>query len=211
MKKFLTAALFAAALTACQKEPDLSELNNNLLVYTNVAPQTDFSSYSTFYIPDSILLIGASSEPDTEPVYWDDAQALQIIDEYVDNLSQRGYVRTHDKAVADLGVQVSYVECTRYFTSYPYWWETYPYWWDPTWWGGWAGWYYPYSVVYSYSTGSLLGQILDLTVPQGANADLTVIWNSFMTGLLSGDLSLDMARALDAVDQSFIQSPYLEK
>ena len=57
MKKLIP-LLFAGTLlvTACEKYPDTDDLDNNYLVYTNYDDDTDFKEFTTFYVPDSVLI-----------------------------------------------------------------------------------------------------------------------------------------------------------
>ena len=129
-------------------------------------------------------------------------------------MTARNYTRSENRETADLGIQLSYVQNTYYFLGYndsPYWWWGYPGYWGPGYWGDWGYWYYPYPVYYSYSTGSLLADLINLEAPQGADQKLPVIWNAFMSGLLSGSAQIDVALTVRAVDQAFVQSPYLTK
>ena len=70
---------------------------------------------------------------------WIDDNAQMIIKTVADNLKDRGYVQldASEKENADLGIQLSYVESTYYFTTY-----TSPYYWFDGWWGSayWPGW-----------------------------------------------------------------------
>jgi hypothetical protein len=136
-----------------------------------------------------------------------------IIANYVKGMEQAGYVRTLDKANADLGMQVSYVEETyrfRYYNNYP-WWYGYPWYWSFGYWGNWGGWYWPYSITYSYSTGSVLGELVDLTVPESTSKQLRVVWSSYISGLLNNDGTLNTTEVKQAIEQAFSQSPYLKK
>ncbi|MGL5787103.1 MAG: DUF4136 domain-containing protein [Bacteroidales bacterium] len=213
MKKFIP-FLFALVLFAsCEKEPDTDKLHNQYMVYTQYDKDANFEKDSAFYIPDSILVIGGSEKP----VYWTDAEnsnAKQIIAAYVANMTSRGYKQTNDKEEADLGLQVSYIENTNYFVDYPYdnWWGGYPGYWGPGYWGSsWNnyGWYYPFPIVYSYSTGSLLTELVDLKTP-GTDKKMTVLWNSFISGLLSGNETIDITKTVSGINQSFNQSTYLK-
>lgn len=208
MKKLFFILMGTLAVTACQKDPDLSDLDNDFLVFTNYDKTADFNSFQTFYIPDSILLIGDKEEPK----YWKDENALSIIDTYVDNMEKLGYTRVTEKAGANLGLQLSYVENTSYFATYPddYWWWDYPGYWGPGYWGNWGSWYYPYPVYYSYSTGSLLSEMINLEAAQGADKKLPVVWSAFLSGLLSNSSSFNVDRTIKAVDQAYVQSPYLK-
>ncbi len=206
MKKFIPLLLTALAFTACEKEPDLSQLDSDYLVYTNYDTQANFKQYSTYYLPDSILIINNSDEA----TYWKDANAQQILSTYAQNMTAKGYTRVDKVADADLGLQVSYVENTYYFIDYDYpdWWWWYPYYWDIPYWGDWGGWYYPYVIDYSYSTNSYIAEVLDLTAPKGTDQNLPVLWTGFMSGL-DYSSATDQALAVSAVNQAFSQSPYL--
>lgn len=216
MKKFIP-FLFALVLFAsCEKEPDTDKLDNQYMVYTQYDKKANFGNYSTYYIPDSVLVIGGSDKP----VYWTDTEntnAKQIIDAYVTNMDRRGYKKVDDKDEADLGLQVSYIENTNYFVDYPSdnWWWGYPGYWGPGYWGpSWNnyGWYYPFPIVYSYSTGSLLTELVDLKNPEvvsGKNK-IVVLWNSFISGLLSGNETIDITKTVSGINQSFEQSKYIK-
>ena len=95
-----------------------------------------------------------------------------------------------------------------------FWWGYYPGYWYPGYWGGnWGGgWYYPYPITYSYSTGSLLADMINLkNAPEGQKEKLTVVWNAYISGLLGGSGSLNVNRTTTAINQAFTQSPYLKK
>lgn len=220
MKKIFPFFLLVLLLASCQKDPDMSKLDNDFLVFTNQDKTAKFDSYSTFYVPDSVLIIGNSEKPQ----YWTANEADDIITTFVNSMESRGYTRTMDKDMADLGLQVSYVESTNYVADYnngydyPYWWGNYPGYWRPNYWGpswgnSWNDWYYPYPVVYSYSVGSLLGELVDLQAPaaSASNSKLTVLWTAYMSGLLSGSSKFDTQLAIRAIEQAFVQSPYIKK
>lgn len=217
MKKFLFLILAAASLMACRKEPDLAETDGNYFVYTSYDTSSDFSKYDTYIVADSILFMNsgrynyvkASESPDV----------ADIINAYRDQMNALGYTEADTKTDADLGIQISYIVDTHYFTQYvtdPYWWWGYPGYWSPSWWGGWYGGWAPYSypVSYSYSTHSYLTEMVDLTPLTGdeeADKDvrLSVVWNSYLDGsLVYGNTS---ARLRAAIAQSFAQSKELDR
>ncbi|MBE6287403.1 MAG: DUF4136 domain-containing protein [Mediterranea massiliensis] len=209
MKKIIPLLAVACIFAACEKEPDMGKLDDKYLVYTNHDTSADFKSFNTFYLPDSILVIGESRTA----VFWKDSNAEAILDAYAKNMQQRGYIRVNDREEADLGLQVSYIESTYYFTDYgqPQWWWNYPGYWDSLYWGDWGDWYYPYAVTYTYSTGAFLTELVNLDAPQGASAKLPVLWTSYLTGLLSSSNEINDRLAIEAVNQSFSQSSYLSK
>lgn len=58
MKKLIPILLAVFALVSCEKDPDMDKLDNEYLVFTNHDTSTKFSDFNTYYIPDSILVIG---------------------------------------------------------------------------------------------------------------------------------------------------------
>ena len=92
----------------------MDKLDNNYLVYTNYDKKADFKTFETYYLPDSILVIGDKENAE----YWKDENAQEILSAYVANMNSRGYIRVDDREEADLGLQVSYVRSTYYFTDY---------------------------------------------------------------------------------------------
>lgn len=221
IKQLLTmgTAVALVGLIGCQKDPSTSGLRSEYLVYTAQDTAADFAAIDTYYIPDSILLIGTHAVNDTGDrvsKYWKDADALTLINTVVGEMNARGYTRILDGAArqtADVGFQVSYIEQTTYFTglSNPYWWWDYPYYWSPGYWGYWSGWYYPFAVYYGYTTGSLLVEMVDLKNGDTTTRKLPILWNSYVSGLVHGDDEININRASEALKQAFTQSPYLKK
>ena len=72
MKKFipLLLAVFAVTLASCEKDPDMDKLDNNYLVYTNYDKKADFKTFETYYLPDSILVIGDSVADTFNRLYY---------------------------------------------------------------------------------------------------------------------------------------------
>ena len=207
MKKLIYVLIAVFALTSCREDPDLGDLSSDFLVFTNYDGKADFNRFTRYYMPDSVMVIGDTKDPE----YWTGSKAADILKAYEDNMQACGYVRTDDKSEADVGLQISYVQSVAYFVDYrnPYWWNEYPGYWLPGYWGDWGYWYYPYPFVYSYSVGSLLTEMVDLSTSPSADRKLTVVWNSFLSGLLSGSDAFNMELTVRAINQSFVQSPYL--
>lgn len=193
--------------TSCQKDPDMGELDVDFVVVTDYDSSADFNTFETYYIPDSILVIGNNPTPT-----WVTSQGNDVVDEIVGNMTQRGYTRSFDKTNANLGIQVTFIQNTTYIASdplYPYWWWGYP---GPDFWGDWGGWYYPYPIVYSYNVGTLIAEMVNLeSSTAGTDSQLQVVWTAAMSGLLSGSNSIDMQLAVNAINQAFIQSSYIQK
>ncbi len=209
MKKLIPIllAVFAFAFVSCEKDPDLDKLNNEYLVYTNYDKSANFTSFSTFYIADEILIVDGKDEQETST----SASSLEIIAAIKAQMEARGYTYDSDKSTADLGVQVSYVQSTYYFTDYGYpnWgWGSGGYW--PNYWGGYwgGGYYYPYSITYSLTTNSFITEIVDLQ--DKTDDKLTVLWMNYLVGP-TYSTSTTTSLVIKGVQQAFSQSPYLKK
>lgn len=212
MKRLIPILLAVLPLTACEKDPDLDKLDGDYLVYTAHDTSTRFAAFSTYYLPGAILVIGDKEEAE----YWDDERAQEIVSAFASGMDAAGYVRVADKDEATLGLQLSYVASTYYLTGVAGgspWWSGFPGYWSPGYWGGYwgGGWYYPYPVTFSYSTGSLLAELVDLEAPEGQKEKLPVVWDAYVSGLLDPGGTLSVPLTVSAVAQAFAQSPYLRR
>jgi hypothetical protein len=210
MKKILFISTLVLLAVACQKEPYPQDGDNEYLVYTAPAKDADFSDYTTFDIADSLLVVGQSAKPE----YSQSNNALALIQAFRTNMEKLGYIYTPDNPDADLGIQLTYMIKTERFLQYyndPYWWLDYPGYWSPGYWGDWYGFYYPRPMVYSYSTNALLADMVDLTAEQGDGKSLEIIWSVYIGGPAGPNVSYDVQRMKDSIDQAFVQSPYLTK
>ena len=207
MKRLIPILLAVFAFAACEKDPDMDKLDNDYLVYTNYDKKANFKEFTTYYFPDKILVISDKEEPE----YLEGEAAQEILAAYKSNMDQRGYTMAASKEEAQLGIQVSYIKSTYFFTDYgqPEWWWGYPGYWGSGYWGNWGGgWYYPYAVNYSYSTNSFITEIVNLDAPEGPKEKLPILWTSYMTGLVYSS-NMNKALAVKGVNQAFTQSPYL--
>ena len=119
MKKLIYVLIAVFALTSCREDPDLGDLSSDFLVFTNYDGKADFNRFTRYYMPDSVMVIGDTKDPE----YWTGSKAADILKAYEDNMQACGYVRTDDKSEADVGLQISYVQSVAYFVDYrnPYW------------------------------------------------------------------------------------------
>ena len=208
MKRLTTLLMMVAvvALTtvSCQKDPDFDELTSEFVTYTDYDKSVDFSSFSTFYISNTIKVLSSKVGD------WEDENAQKIISAYANNMKERGYIQLGEdqKANADLGIQLSYVESTYYFTNYysPYYW--YDWWWGDYYWPTWGPVYPSYAVTYSYDIGSLLGEMIWI---DRTNEKLKQIWSLCVGGTMSGSTRYDVQNAIKGINQAFKQSPYIKK
>ena len=208
MKKVLFYSALALLAIACQKEPYSQDSDGEYLVYTAPAKDVDFSEFLTFDIADSVLVIGDGKQS----YYSQSDNALALIQAYRTNMEKLGYIYLPSNPDAQLGIQVTYAEDTERFVQYyddPYWWLDYPGYWPAGYWGNWTGWYYPYPVVYTYTTNALIADMVDLTAGE-VNGKLKIIWSCYIGGPASASITYDVQRMSVAVNQAFAQSPYLK-
>ena len=80
--------------------------------------------------------------------------------------------------------------------------------WFSWYWGWYYPYYYPWSVAYAVTTGSVIGEIIDL---KNVNTDqkLQVVWTMSLNGALGSSDASNLQRAIDGVNQAYMQSPYL--
>lgn len=201
-------ASLALLAIACQKEPSPQDGDNEYLVYTSPSKDVTFTSYRTFDLADSLLIIGQTDKP----VYSQSDNALALIQAVRTNMENLGYIYTPDNPDADLGIQMTYIIKTERYVSFyndPYWWLDYPGYWPSGYWGNWTGWYYPYPVTYTYTTNALIADMVDLTAGE-ENGKLKIVWSCYIGGPASASINYDVQRMQEAVNQAFAQSPYLK-
>lgn len=212
--QFISAVVVIALLNSCYKSPDLSGLSSDFVVATDVNLDIDFKDYTTYYLSDTIRIVS------NNPIHKEDSImvvgdpelngsiAARIINKIENNLENRGYQRSQDYdniAALDYGVIPSIIRITNTGQTCYGWWGGFPGYWPPW---GWPP-YYPYCTTYAYDTGTVtieFGDIKNLT-----NNRLTSMWVANMFGALSTLEEGNVVRTEEAIDQAFIQSPYIQK
>lgn len=208
MDRLLKAVIMISGMLfmACEPQPDAEELFDQLVVETNFDPAADFSSYATYSISsDTIGLVSNIREDDTLIVGSNYAQP--VVNAIVDNLSMRGYTRVDRNANPDLAVNAFIVKNLdiQQQINYPGYYG-YPGYYYPGYYG-YGSYYYPYISTYVYNTEVLVIEMIDLK--NIVNNQVRVIWNSYM-----GDVYTSInpqAQSLEAIDQAFNQSTYIQK
>lgn len=203
----IVVALFSLTVS-CQKDPDFDELSTEFLTYTNYEKSAKFSSFSTFYISDTIKVMSSKIEK-----WYDDDNARSIISAVAANMKERGYTQLgeSEKMSADLGIQLTYIENSYYVTDYysPYWYDYwYDWWWGYSYWPTWGPVYPSYAVTYRYDIGSLLGEMMWI---DRAEEKIKPVWSMCVGGAMSGSTRNDVKKAIRGVNQAFVQSPYIKK
>lgn len=194
----LTALVFL--LTQCYPEGPVytDEVD---LVYSNYDPASDFTVKHTYAIPDKIMKIDDKLVNGGSPNFVKDVYASQLLDRIKLNMANYGWSLVNKDANPDvLLAPVAYELTTTYYYGGGYW---------DWWYGGWYGWYYPYPVTTSYSTGSLIVTMLD---PKNLSSDdkMRAVWGFVINGLLEGSTTELSSRGTKGINQAFTQSPYLK-
>lgn len=203
-------AVLALLAASCHKEPYPKDSDNEYLVYTSPSKDVTFTSYRTFDLADSLLVIGQSEKPE----YSQSENAMALINQVRFNMEKLGYVYAPSDPDADLGIQMTYIIKTERYVKYyndPYWWLDFPGYWPSGYWGNWTGFYYPYPVSYTYTTNALITDMVNLTGEQKEGEALEVVWTSYIGGPAGSSVNGDVARMKAAIDQAFAQSPYLQR
>jgi len=183
-------------LLGCYKYPPSSDrLLEDLVVITQYDTKVNFNDYHTFSMATYIVKI---TDRDTTKITGQ--EATTVLDRIEQNMISRGFMKAAPDVKPDFGVDVVYYQNTYVYTYYYDWWGYYPYW----------SYYYPYYPVYysSYTAGMANIELVDLKVVDDANKKLSLRWNAFIRGLMTG--SHTTADINQSIDQAFIQTPELK-
>lgn len=200
MKKPLLFLSILLIFNECRKAPDFSELSSDFVVSTSQDKNANFSSYSTFFISDTVVGIG------TADTFLVDASAQQLVQTVKDNLTSRGYTFAPRSGNPDLGITLSVVKDINVIVDYyPGWWDG---WWN--WWYPYYPYYYPWTTVYAYTTGTVIVNMYDLKNASD-KGQYTGIWNITGLGAVGNDLNTNLDLGIKAINDGFDQSPYVQK
>jgi hypothetical protein len=173
------------------------------IVVTKHNENYDFVAKTTYAMPNKIVKItGSLAEGDT-PDYMPDITASKILAQIEKNMTELGWSKVAIDANPDLLLAPASWETTTISYWYDYW-----YWWwggyYPMW--GWGG-YYPPVYWSSYTTGTLLMNLIDPDLV-GANGNPINQWSGAINGILTDTYNATRVNA--AIDKAFTISPYLK-
>jgi hypothetical protein len=174
------------------------------IVVTKHNTEYDFVAKSTYAMPDKIVKItGNKIEGDT-PEFMPDVTAQKILDQIDKNMEALGWVKVALDAPTppDLLLLPASWETTTVFYWYDYW-----YWWYGGYYPPYWGWGYPPVYYSSYTTGTLLMNLVDPEL-EGANGSPIHQWSGAINGILTS--SYNASRVNAAIDKAFTISPYLK-
>lgn len=204
--KILSLTTLIFLLTQCYPEgPEyIDELD---LVYSNYDPSYGFGTKSTFALPDKIMKIDDDLINGGDPNYIKDQYAAVMLERISQNMLNNGWSQVNIDADPDvLLAPVAYETTTTVYWGSGGYWD----WWYGGYYPPYGGWYYPYPVTTSYTTGTFIVTMID---PKDLSPDdkMRVVWGFAVNGLLEGSSSGFTQRVTKAINQAFVQSPYLKK
>jgi hypothetical protein len=205
MKRYhLLIAVCGLSLSGCLKSPDLGQLSVNFTTITNRAPSANFGNYKTYYLSDSVGQIAS----DSRDSFWVDDKSKQLVNTVKANMNERGYTFVPKGSKPDIGLVLTAIKNINIGAIYPGWW--YGGYWGGCYWGycGYPPYYgYGYPIYYEITTGTVVIDMVDVK-NAGSSQNLPVIWTSVNSGGLGYSFD-DLQLAIDAINQSFTQSPYI--
>jgi hypothetical protein len=207
MKKLLF-LLPVVVLLGCEPPADTMKLLDQLVVSTTYDPDATFSQFTTYSMAtDTIGFFSNKSPNDTIIVQsGSNNYARPVLAKVQQNMQSRGFQRVSRKENPDLRVNVYVVNDFNVYQQI-----SYPGYYYPSYYGygyGYGGYYggYPYVSTYASNTGALIVEVLDLRHIT-ADKKVKAIWNASMGDVYS---TIDLIKQSEsAIDQAFIQSPYL--
>lgn len=201
------ATAVAVAAVSCQKDPLKNLTPEESRIYiTNHDSSTNFNSYRTYTITDSVAVIDNGHA--TKEITASDQAYIDAVDKY---MQQRGYTKVSKDQSPDLALTVNriYHTTTGAVTYGDYYGDYYGGYWDPYDWG-YSG--YDYYVPYGYSysiyeitEGAISIDMLDLKDAAGTNK-ISLVWN----GLVRGEGIFNASNADAQVKALFDQSAYIQ-
>ena len=204
----------AALLSGCYPDK-IDYVDEYDVAGTMYDKDADFSSFTTFHVVDTVMHITGDGEDDPNLNRDYDEFILDLVRQ---NMAELGYDELENPDSLnrpDLEILVQAMS-TDFYTYFSYW---YDYW---SWYPGWDWWYpgYPWYPSYpwypgggyysSYTTGTLIMEMLDTEVAQEGDHP-GVVWMGLVDGLLTGNKTSARARLEKQINQTFDQSPYLRK
>jgi hypothetical protein len=203
---FILSLVVILGQAGCLKSPDFEMLSTNFVVITNTDSSKNFSNFKTYYISDTVAY---HSDVVTDSII-NNPSSKQLVDAVKQNMNALGYSFVTKGAKPDLGINLGVLKNTSVGVVYGGWWDYWYGWWDPWYWGWYYPYYYPWAYAYSITTGTVIATMIDLKEAP-MEQQLRVVWMSVMSGAVGDNINTNVQRGVDAINQSFKQSPLLDR
>lgn len=207
MKKYWYLSGIMILLLSCETEPDSKQLFDELVVSTGYDPDANFVGYATYAIPTDTIGFVSQASSDTILIASESTFPRPVLEALRSNLESRGFTRVNRNENPDLGINVIVVNDYNVFQEIVY---PDPFYYSGGYYSGYYGynsWYsYPYVRTYASNTGVLMIEIVDLKNRTPDNK-VRVVWTARLGDIYSTINLIDQTKA--AIDQAFVQSPYL--
>jgi hypothetical protein len=190
------------ALTACRKTPNLNSLQNQQVVVTDRDLAANFSNYNTYHISDTVRIV--ASDPRDSILLGPIAN--QLVATVKTNMSNRGYTFASSKAAnPELGLVLVVLQDVSRSTVCAGWW-------GGGWGAGWGwGWHHPWCGSFTSTVGTTVLTIYDLK-NANINQNFRGLWGMTALGVFSNTNNQTNATlTVNAINQAFIQSPYIQR
>ena len=205
LTKWLSFLFITGLMASCYPDKDRT-IDDFDIVGTKFADNIDFNNYKTYSLYDSLVIIYDTTKKQPD---YPKAEADAILSTIKSNLLNYGWIEVSGTDTPDVYLEAatwnSTVHGVVYYPGYGY-----PGWGYPGY-PGYPGWGYPGygSSYYSYTTGTVTINMLDVKNYAFDNSAPLVMWAIGINGVLSGSEANIISRLEFSIDQSFKQSTYL--
>jgi hypothetical protein len=205
MSLFFLAMLLILALSACYSDYGMSTKDYDV-VATLYDSNFDFTKVKTYTMPDTIIHIVEEGEESNLSRKYDSF----ILKEVALQMEYRQIQRIPAAEVdpnnpPDVVIALRATSSDYYQAYYSYYWGYPIYGWG---WGGYYPWYGG-TTVYSYSTGTIFIDMIDVEEIDMPNEEYPTVWFASINGLLGDTSTGTQQRLSSSIDQAFLQSPYI--
>jgi hypothetical protein len=206
-KRYFVMAACALFFWGCEPKPSASDLVKNMMVTTDYDKSTDFTKYTTYYIPLDTISFFSNADPVAADTLLctgctganNGGTYPQVITrEIKTQLDLAGFTNVGKKQNPDLRVYVFIVETVNVYQSYNY---------NPYGYGFGYGYGYGYPTVSETDQADLYLEIFD--IKNLTNGKPTLIWYCDIGDLISSPDYKGLSTK--AIDQAFKQSTYIKK
>jgi hypothetical protein len=219
--------LILALLPCCASEPSADDRTAGQIIATRFDPSVDFGTFSTFAIDPVVSTTGDASTGGV----LDAAGSAVVVNEVISNMQARGYRQTEVSSRPDMGINATVFSRIKATVTVTGDWWALPGYTAPAFWGYPGGAYYaPWNYEsLAFKSTTLIIQIADLrdvltadvvgrtraidagiSPDGGSAAALDVVWTALLHGYVAVGGTL-LPEVPGAIDQAFVQSPYLQK